>query len=105
MFKRICWSSVWSILAVIALGCGANPGAWSIDQIQNELKAKIPAENVTLTLKSVGQYEGTAVGTADSKKTYKLTVKQDASNGTLSWSAESPDGDIVTGSFSEVSKF
>ena len=105
MFKRICWSSVWSILAVIALGCGANPGAWSIGQIQNELKAKIPAENVKLTLKSVGQYEGTAVGKSDSKKTYKLTVKQDASNGTLSWSAESPDGDTVTGSFSEVSKF
>lgn len=105
MFKKICWNSVWSILAVLALGCGANPGAWSIDQIQNELKAKIPAENVTLTLKSVGQYEGTAVGKADGKKTYKLTVKQDASNGTLNWTAETPDGDTVTGSFSEVNKF
>jgi hypothetical protein len=105
MFKKICWSCVWSILAVLATGCGANPGAWSIDMIQNELKAKIPAENVTLTLKSVGQYEGTATGKTDGKKTYQLIVKQDASNGTLNWSAESPDGETVTGSFTEVSKF
>lgn len=83
-------------------GCGSNPGSWTIEQIETELKAKIPATEVKLT-GDKGTYSGTAKGA--NKKDYKIQVTQDAGAGTLNWKAESPDGDELTGNFSQVSKF
>lgn len=81
-----------------AAGCGSNPGAWTVEEIQDQLKAKIPATEVKLTGEK-GKYTGTAKGT--DKKDYKVQVTQDAGQGTLNWKAESPEGDEITGNFSQ----
>ena len=81
-----------------ATGCGSNPGAWSVEEIETQLKAKIPAAEVKLSGEK-GKYTGTAKGT--DKTEYKVQVTQDANQGTLNWKAESPQGDEITGSFSQ----
>lgn len=102
MNRRGCLRALAMTTLTLAAGCGSNPGAWSLEQIETELKTKIPASEVKLTGEK-GSYSGSAKGT--NKKDYKVQVTQDASAGTLNWKAESPDGDELSGNFSQVSKF